>query len=212
LILWRQDKVKPRHNEVLEFLGDSVLNFFISDWLFHQSLKESEGDLSRARSLLVGTDNLLKLAQLFCLEDLLFLGPSEVKKLQKKAYSSLPANAVEAVIGAVYLDQGLDRTKNLVLSWFNDQLKDRDFLFHTREPKSALQHVFQKHYGCLPSYDVLEEFNDGVSSSCRMQISYKGEVLATASGRNKQEASIKAAEKALKKLDKFMLNLNSKNR
>ncbi len=110
------------NNERLEFLGDSIVNFIIAEALFLKEDQASEGDLSRMRASLVKGDTLAEIAREFDLGDYLKLGPGEIKSGGHKR-SSILAGALEALIGAIYLDSDFITCRHIVLTWFNDRLQ-----------------------------------------------------------------------------------------
>src|SRR5580692_2467263 len=110
------------HNERLEFLGDAVVNFVIAEILFHQFPKATEGELSRFRATLVNRDALAELAKDFELGRYLFLGPGELRSGGNERQSILSC-AMEAIIGAVYLDGGFDAAKAKILEWYEGMLQ-----------------------------------------------------------------------------------------
>lgn len=200
LIFWQKQRPQPSHNEALEYLGDSLLNFVVSRELFFTYPHVTEGQLSRARSLLVGTKNLLKISSKLQISRFLFLGPSEQKKSAHQFSSNLPANAVEALIAALFLDGQFLAAEKFVKTYWNERILDGDFLFENQEPKSALQHFSQKTYGSLPEYQVIHESNDGLRSHCIIEVWLNGQKRGLGEGKNKQEASVRAAINALKAL------------
>lgn len=110
-----------KHNERLEFLGDSILSIVISDALYHQFPKATEGDMSRMRATLVCGKMLAEIALEFKLGDYLKLGPGELKSGGFRRESIL-ADTVEAIIGAIYLDSDIETCRQLVLNWYQSRL------------------------------------------------------------------------------------------
>lgn len=111
-----------KHNERLEFLGDSILSFVIADDLYHRFPKVNEGDMSRMRATLVRGHTLAELGREFDLGDYLKLGPGELKSGGFRRDSIL-ADAVEAIIGAIYLDSDIEKVRSIVLSWYYSRLE-----------------------------------------------------------------------------------------
>ena len=143
------------NNERLEFLGDSVLSLAISSWLYAKLASMPEGDLSRVRANLVKEGTLHKIALRLQLPELLRLGEGESKSGGKQRASIL-ADAVEALIGAVYLDAGFAAGEKVVHHLFvgvdiNPQMQAAD-----KDPKTALQELLQGKRMKLPQYDVVE--------------------------------------------------------
>lgn len=131
-----------KHNERLEFLGDSILSIVISDALYHQFPKATEGDLSRMRATLVRGDTLAIIAQEFKLGEYLLLGPGELKSGGHRRESIL-ADAVEAIIGAIYLDSDLECCRKLLLQWYETRLKEIQPGINQKDAKTLLQEHLQ---------------------------------------------------------------------
>lgn len=142
------------HNERIEFLGDSVLNLAVAGLLYEQLSELPEGDLSRVRANLVKQDTLHKLAVILGLPDMLRLGEGEAKSGGKKRPSIL-ADALEAVIGAVYLDAGFDPAEQLVRRLFKDVEINPRMQAIGRDPKTELQEWLQGRKMKLPIYRVV---------------------------------------------------------
>ena len=142
------------HNERVEFLGDSVLNLAVAGLLYEQLSELPEGDLSRVRANLVKQDTLHKLAVVLGLPDLLRLGEGEAKSGGQKRPSIL-ADALEAVIGAVYLDAGYDKADQLVRSLFRDVQVNPQMQAIGKDPKTELQEWLQGRKMNLPVYRVV---------------------------------------------------------
>ena len=142
------------HNERIEFLGDSVLNLAVADLLYARLAELPEGDLSRARANLVKQETLHQIATLLCLPDLLRLGEGEAKSGGQKRPSIL-ADALEAVIGAVYLDAGFVVASALVRRLFNDVEINAQMQAIGKDPKTELQEWLQGHKMSLPIYRIV---------------------------------------------------------
>lgn len=145
---------KP-HNERLEFLGDAILGMLVSDALYHKFPNASEGDLTRARSLLVRESTLAELAREQDLGDKLELGPGEMKSGGKRRDSIL-ADAAEAVIAAVYLEQGIEAARNLVADWMGDRLQLKPSEVSGKDSKTRLQEWLQAKQHPLPDYHLVQ--------------------------------------------------------
>lgn len=143
------------HNERLEFLGDSILGFVISMMLYQTFPKSSEGDLTQARSILVRESTLADIARENKLGDLLQMGPGEMKTGGHRRDSIL-ADAVEAVIAAVYLDAGLESCQKLVEQWFGERLQHVNTKPTGKDPKTRLQEWLQSKQHALPIYQLIQ--------------------------------------------------------
>jgi ribonuclease-3 len=142
------------HNERIEFLGDSVLNLAVAGLLYERLKELPEGDLSRARANLVKQDTLHQIAVSLGLPDLLRLGEGEAKSGGQKRPSIL-ADALEALIGAVYLDAGFDVASSLVRRLFQDVEINAQMQAIGKDPKTELQEWLQGHKMSLPIYRIV---------------------------------------------------------
>lgn len=143
-----------RNNERLEFLGDSILGFTIGAALFEQFPQGREGQLSRLRAQLVSGETLAKLAREMDLGDCLRLGEGEMKSGGFRRASIL-ADAVEALIGAIYLDAGLETARERILAWYAPRLQGLS-LETAKDPKTRLQEWLQARSKPLPQYKVVD--------------------------------------------------------
>jgi len=192
---------KGPHNERLEFLGDSILGFVIAEALFEQFPKHDEGDLTRMRSSLVKGVTLAELGRDFNLGEHLILGPGELKSGGHRRESILE-DAIEAIIGAVYLDSDITYCKALILSWFAQRLSDIKPGNEQKDPKTRLQEYLQGRKIALPVYDVIDtsgqSHNQQFIVRCLTEVINK-EVVAKGTSRRKAEQA--AAQQVLVLLD-----------
>ncbi|MGJ8513362.1 ribonuclease III [Carnimonas bestiolae] len=151
--------VGGRNNERIEFLGDSIVNFIIGEALFRRFPEAREGQLSRLRARLVKGETLADVALEFELGQFLKLGSGEMKSGGNRRRSIL-ADAMEAVIGAIYLDGGMDEVKRCVLAWFAERLNDTTLEDTLKDPKTRLQEFLQSRQKPLPRYDVVDVQGD----------------------------------------------------
>lgn len=142
------------NNERLEFLGDSILNCTIAAELYRSYPRLAEGDLSRMRAALVKEQTLSDIATHLNLGDELFLGEGELKSGGFRRPSIL-ADALEAIIGAVYLDSGFDQAAKMILFLYESLLQKLDPKTVTKDPKTQLQEYLQRQKLALPQYDVI---------------------------------------------------------
>ncbi|WP_047048407.1 ribonuclease III [Vibrio mexicanus] len=189
-----------KHNERLEFLGDSILSFVIADDLYHRFPKVNEGDMSRMRATLVRGNTLAELGREFELGDYLKLGPGELKSGGFRRDSIL-ADAVEAIIGAIYLDSDIEVTRRIVLSWYQTRLDSIQPGVSQKDPKTRLQEFLQGRRKPLPVYTVTnikgEAHNQEFTVSCEVAGIGKP-VIGKGTSRRKAEQA--AAELALEQL------------
>lgn len=144
-----------RNNERLEFLGDAILNFVAGEALFERFPQAREGQLSRLRARLVKGETLAVLARGFELGEYLRLGSGELKSGGFRRESIL-ADALEALIGAIYLDAGMDVARERVLAWLADQLDGLTLVDTNKDPKTRLQEFLQSRAVELPRYEVVD--------------------------------------------------------
>ncbi|MFC3913195.1 ribonuclease III [Pseudaeromonas sharmana] len=189
-----------RHNERLEFLGDSILSLVIAETLYHRFPEVSEGDMSRMRATLVREKTLAELAREFELGDYLILGPGELKSGGYRRESIL-ADTVEAIIGAIYLDAGMEVTRTLLLNWYAPRLDEIRPGAEQKDPKTRLQEFLQGRRRPLPSYVVVKVKGEAHNQEFTVQCEIEGiasSVIGVGSSRRKAEQA--AAEKALEQL------------
>lgn len=144
-----------QNNERLEFLGDSLLNFIIGEALFQRFPHAREGQLSRLRANLVKGVTLTKIAQMLEVGPDLLLGPGELKSGGSRRDSIL-ADSVEAIIGAIYLDGGMEPCKERVLAWFDPRLQKLNLDDTVKDNKTRLQEWLQAQKWTLPNYAILD--------------------------------------------------------
>lgn len=144
-----------QHNERLEYLGDSVLGMLVAEALYKQFPKQPEGKLTRMRSSLVKGETLAEIGREFLLGDYLLLGPGELKSGGYRRDSIL-ADAVEAIIGAIYLEAGFDTCTQLVLQWLKPRMQKLDPDYHPKDHKTQLQEYLQANKLPLPEYEVID--------------------------------------------------------
>ncbi|HUT22511.1 MAG TPA: ribonuclease III [Candidatus Bipolaricaulota bacterium] len=185
------------HNERLEFLGDAVLELIVTEYLYN-NYDNPEGDLTNWRASLVNSKMLAKLAKDTDLDDFLYLSRGESKDTGK-ARQYILANAFEAVIGSIYLDQGWDAAKNFICEHLLPELpyilKHKLYM----DPKSKLQESSQEKEGVTPTYKVLEESGPDHAKKFVIGVFLGKTLVAKGGGSSKQEAQEDAATKAIKK-------------
>ena len=184
------------HNERLEYLGDAVLELIITEYLFARFPDFQEGHLTSLRASLVNYQMLARVAREISLEKFLYLSKGEARDFGK-AREVILANAVEALFGALYVDQGYDAVKALVLRTVTPHLEEVIEKQLFRDPKSLLQEYVQDKHKTTPVYRVLKEEGPDHQKIFSVGVFIQNEELAHAQGSSKQEAEIKAAEAAL---------------
>jgi len=184
------------HNERLEYLGDAVLELVVSNFLYHH-YPNPEGDLTNWRASLVNAKSLSEVAKTMDLDRWLLLSRGEAKDRDSKARQNIHANAVEAMIGALYLDDGLVAAERFIATQILSKLPD--ILHHQLyvDPKSKFQEMSQAVFGVTPSYKVLKEWGPDHSKCFRVGIYLGNEEIAAGEGDSKQAAQVAAAEAGL---------------
>lgn len=188
---------KGQHNERLEFLGDSILSFVIANALYEQFPKAREGDLSRMRSTLVRGQTLAEFGVEFNLGDYLRLGPGELKSGGFRRESTL-ADAVEAIIGAVFLDSDINKCSELILQWYQSRLDAISPGHNQKDPKTLLQEYLQARKLPLPGYTVIDTKGQAHNQTFTVECIVEGMDSIISVGSSRRKAEQKAAEKALK--------------
>ena len=203
---------KGSHNERLEFLGDSILGFVIAEALFEKFPQHDEGDLTRMRSSLVRGVTLAELGRDFDLGEHLILGPGELKSGGHRRESILE-DAIEAIIGAVYLDSDISRCKTLILSWFSQRLSIIKPGNEQKDPKTRLQEYLQGRKIGLPLYEVThtsgQSHNQQFTVRCVTEV-INEEVIAKGTSRRKAEQA--AAEQVLINLSLMKAETKAKSK
>jgi len=156
------------HNERLEFLGDGVLNCVIAAELFHRFPRLAEGELSRLRASLVNQQSLFEIAQQIDLGAQLRLGEGELKSGGARRPSML-ADALEAVIGAVFVDGGFEAARAVVLRWFEQRLSTADPLTLDKDAKTRLQELLQARRVAVPQYAVISTAGEAHEQTFRVE-------------------------------------------
>jgi len=189
-----------RNNERMEFLGDAILGYLISTELYRQFPEATEGELSRLRASLVKGETLASIATELALGDYLNLGSGELKSGGHRRRSIL-ADAFEAVIGAVYLDSGIDSASALVQAFFRERIGGLDPRTLKKDPKTRLQEHLQARGNQLPDYQVIA--TEGKAHEQRFRVACQITELAEpviGEGTSRRKAEQAAAEKMLQTL------------
>lgn len=186
------------HNERLEYLGDAVLELLVSEELFSRYPNYPEGKLTVLRAALVNYQILAKVAEDMNLQEFILMSRGE-KKDTGRAREVILANAMESLIGAIYLDQGFEKIRSFVKTFV---MKNLDEVLKTKsykDAKSELQEIVQEKLKVTPTYSVLGEVGPAHRRVFRMGVHFGDKFVAEGEGASKQEAEIEAAKNALKK-------------
>lgn len=189
-------KSASAHNERLEFLGDAVLELVVTEYLYN-NFAEPEGILTNWRSALVRTESIGAAAGINDFEPLLRLSRGE-KRGSERARLQILANSYEAVIGAIYLDQGYDPAKNFITKTLLNTLEKILESGSWMDPKSHLQEISQAKEGFTPIYKVLEEEGPDHEKTFTVGVFVNGVIRGKGQGPSKQQGQQEAASEALK--------------
>ncbi|NLB87756.1 MAG: ribonuclease III [Syntrophomonadaceae bacterium] len=192
---YSQEKHAAHSNQRLEFLGDSVLNFIIAEYLYTHYQDKAEGELTKIRAKVVCEKALVNVARKINLGDYLLLGKGEEMSGGRKRNSIL-ADTLEAVIGAIYLDQGFNVVKNFIIDHLKDSIKEAASGNYS-DYKSRLQEYVQGKYGQNVSYKIIKESGPAHAKNFTAGVYYDNNLLTTGSGKSKKEAEQNAAKKVL---------------
>lgn len=189
------------NNERLEFLGDAVLDLIIGEHLFSKFTDVPEGDLSKLRASLVNEKSFEKLARILKLGECIHLSVAEQSNKGREK-SSLLSNAFEAVIGALYLEAGLEKTRSIVLLILESGYPKIDLETIFRDYKTTLQEFTQANQGIIPEYITEHSFGPDHQKEFEVSVNIHGKQISKALGKSKKEAQQNAAQIALEILSK----------
>ena len=191
--------VGKKNNERLEFLGDSIIGYVMAHELYHRFNQDDEGNLSRYRSLLVKGETLASIARQFEVGQYLNLGSGELKSGGFRRTSIL-ADAMEAIIGAIALDSDIEQARHCVLSWYRDRLENITAL-DLKDPKTRLQEYLQAKKFELPRYEIIDVQGQEHAQTFHVNCLVKDlDMMVSAVGSSRREAEQKSAELMLQQL------------
>lgn len=191
-------KVGIHHNERLEFLGDAVLELITTNYLYKNYPDKNEGDLTSYRAALVNAVTLSDVAQKIGMNDFLLLSKGEAKDTGK-ARQDILANTFESFLGALYLDQGYEKSEKFVGKVLFPLMEDILKKGSWRDSKSVFQEKAQEIFGVTPVYRVIAESGPDHDKRFTVGVFLSKDLIVEGSGKSKQEAEQKAATEALKK-------------
>lgn len=184
------------HNERMEFLGDAVLELVITDFLYKRFKDSNEGEMTSLRSALVNADTCSLVAKKLGANESLLLSKGEAKDTGR-ARQYILANTLEAIIGAIYLDQGYEIAKNFIITHIaplvEDIIKDGAWI----DAKSLFQEKIQEHVGITPVYKTIQEYGPDHDKHFIVRVYVGDEMYGEGEGKSKQDAEQEAARKAL---------------
>ena len=185
-------------NEKLEFLGDSILEFISSDYLYSNYQNLKEGEMTKVRATVVCEKSLYQIALLHNFSDFLRLGKSEVMAGGNKRPAIL-ADSVEAVIAAMFIDGGLEPAKKFIIENLKEEIETATKHVGQKDYKTVLQEELQKNGDVKIEYKIIKESGPDHDKTFEAEVSLNGKILATGVGKSKKEAEMQAAKKALER-------------
>lgn len=186
-------------NERLEFLGDAVLKLVTTEYLYNKFPERAEGDLTKIRASVISDDTLAVVGKELALGDHLLLSENEIKSGGQRRKSNV-ANAFEALIGAVFLDAGLGKSRDMVIDMLREEIEKVSKAGYISDYKSALQEYAQKRKYDLPQYRVIKESGPKHRRVFWMEVKVRGRRYGVGRGANKKEAEQRAAAMGLKRI------------
>lgn len=195
-----ETKENIQSNERIEFLGDSILSFIVSSYIFDKYQNMNEGQLTNLRSVITNTDSLYQAAKKLDLGKYLRLSKGEEESGGKNSKSIL-ADTLEALIGGVYLDQGLEAASKFVEELFLQDIEEKIKKNQLKDAKSRLQEEIQEKFKISPDYEIISQEGPDHKKIYTVGVFVKNELWAKGVGASKQEAEKNAAQKALLLID-----------
>ncbi len=189
------------NNERLEFLGDAVLDLIVGEYLFHKFPKVAEGELSKLRASLVNEKGFEKLANILDLGKYIYISLAEENNKGREK-SSLLSNAFEALMGAMYLEAGLEKTRKVCIRLLEKAYPKIDMEAIFRDFKTTLQELTQARFGVTPEYRLIQAYGPDHKKEFEMAVVIQGKEISRAKGKSKKEAQQASAELALEVLKK----------
>ena len=189
-------EAKQEHNERLEFLGDAVLELVVTDYLYHKYPEKPEGELTAVRAALVNTVSLSESSTKLGVNDYLLMSKGEAKDTGR-ARSYILANVFEALIGALYMDQGYDTARAFIAEHLFPKTENIVAQRLWQDPKSRFQELAQEHANTTPTYETLGQEGPDHDRVFTVGVFLGKEKVAEGQGRAKQEAEQAAAEAAI---------------
>lgn len=187
---------KKESNEKLEFLGDAILEFVVSNYLFKNYHQLKEGKMTKIRATVVCEKSLHKVALRYDFGELLYLGKSE-KKSNGNEKPAILADSVEAVIAAIYIDAGLGQAEKFILANLKDAIEIESKNAGEKDYKTVLQEKLQKNGNVDIQYVIIDEKGPDHDKSFIAEVKFNNECLARGVGKTKKEAEMQAAKQAL---------------
>ena len=186
-------------NEKLEFLGDSILEFLSSKYIYNNYPKLKEGEMTKVRATVVCEDSLYKIADKHNFSDFLYVGKSE-RMHQGNRKIAIMADSVEAVIAAIYFDSGLEETEKFIIDNLKEEIEIATKNVGIKDHKTVLQEKLQVNGNVNIKYEIINETGPDHDKTFTAEVKLDGKVLAVGTGKTKKQAEMDAAGKALETL------------
>lgn len=183
-------------NEKLEFLGDSILEFLSSKYIYNNYPKLKEGEMTKVRAEVVCEDSLYLVAQKHHFSDFLYLGKSEAVT-HGKTKPAILADSVEALIAAIYFDSNLEKAEKFIIENLKDAIEESSKNVGMKDHKTVLQEKLQVHGNVHITYEVIKTTGPDHDKTFVVEVSCDGRKLAIGEGKTKKQAEMQAAKKAL---------------
>lgn len=183
-------------NEKLEFLGDSILEFISSKYLYNHFTDLKEGEMTKVRAAVVCEESLHKVALKHNFSDFLYLGKSETKN-NGSARPAVLADSVEAVIAAIFLDGGIDASEKFIIDNLEEEIEIASQNVGMKDYKTVLQEILQENGEVEIKYEIIKEEGPDHNKTFTAEVKCDGKVLATGIGKSKKIAHMQAAKTAL---------------
>ena len=190
---------KKKSNEKLEFLGDSILEFVSSEYIFHKYPSLKEGEMTKVRASVVCEKSLHEIAKMHNFSDFLHLGKSE-RISKKEVRPAIMADSVEAVIAAIFLDGGLENAKEFIIKNLEKPIEIATKHIGQKDYKTVLQEILQKNGNVDIEYEIIDEQGPDHEKLFTAEVKVNEKVLATGEGKSKKLAEMQAAQKALENI------------
>ena len=192
---------KEISNEKLEFLGDSILEFLSSIYIYKNYTNLKEGEMTKVRAQVVCEESLYKIAKAHNFSDFLLLGKSELAT-KGEVKPAILADSVEAVIAAIYLDGGLKPANNFIIKNLKEEIYFASKNVGQKDYKTVLQEILQKHGDVKIEYRIIKEIGPDHNKIFEAEVVYNGKILAKGEGKSKKQAEMDAARLAIDEIKK----------
>ena len=190
---------KVESNEKLEFLGDSILEFVSSKYIYKKYPNLREGEMTKVRATVVCEESLYKIAKRHNFSDFLYLGKSQLHTGENKR-PAIMADSVEAVIAAIYLDSGIQQASKFIVNNLKEAIEYATKHVGFKDYKTALQEKLQIHGDVKIEYEITKEIGPDHNKFFEAQVKCNGKILAKGEGKSKKDAHMHAAKKALENI------------